>query len=72
MKFKLGQKFIVKGLECEIKFINNDYAWAFPIAEELDYISKHLVMASHARIDANGYDEDGNKVLSIYDNTSIS
>lgn len=63
MKFHIGDKFLVQEVECEIQFINQDYAWLFPIED--DSAKSVLKGVALARIDKKGRLADGTKAVPI-------
>ena len=66
MKYTLGDKFIVKNIECEVKYINNGKAWVFPL-EDLDFNGKrYLACACFEVLDEKGIDSTGNKALVLH------
>lgn len=71
-KYVIGDKFEVNGIDCEVKFVNNDLAWLFPLVDEISIIGKsNLVCCACAKVDSKGFDAaTGNRAFPIVNRAS--
>lgn len=61
MKYHIGDKFLYKGIECVVRYINNGNAWLAPI----DHSDEHHVCLTLGYINEKGVDKDGNKAMTL-------
>ncbi len=62
MLYSIGDKFLVQGIECEVKYVNNKKAWVAPIEDtEFENGKKLLKCITIEVLDEKGRDSKGNK-----------
>ncbi len=73
MKYQIGDRFLVQGIPCEIKYINNDKAWVFPLdVEEQGNGNTLNPCIAFEVINKKGLDSKGNKVYSLLNYESMA
>lgn len=66
MKYTLNDKFILKNIECQVVYINNEFAWLAPIYENEVYHGELLnPISAFTRIGPKGIDSKGDSVRAI-------
>lgn len=70
MKYHVGDKFIVNGVEGIVKYVNNGYAWLFPLQDQISFEnsfngSQLMSGLAFAKLDEKGRLSDGTRAFAV-------
>lgn len=67
MLYNVGDKFVVRNVLCEVRFVNNDKAWVFPVDDEINYSAGQFYLSCMAFdvLDGKGKNKAGEKAKPV-------
>lgn len=68
MIYNIGDKFLVKNVLCEVRFVNQNKAWVAPVENDVDYLTGRFYQTctTFDVLDEKGCDTSGNRAQAVH------